>query len=128
VRVWIGLTDQSITTMLGSDNPVGNQVGFRFSTSAADTTVKCITKDGTTQNVQASATPDMTAVHTYELTEDAAAGRWHFFIDGNEVCGNGLTANLPTLNTNLRYVAAQQNLTASVRNIDIAWIQVISDR
>lgn len=128
VRAWAGLTDQALATQLGSDNPAGNYAAFRFSTGASDANVKCVTKDGASQNLQASTVTDMSAYHVYEITEDVAGAKWHFYIDGAEVCGSGLTANLPAASTNLRYVAGQQNLTSSQRNMDIAWVQINSDK
>jgi hypothetical protein len=124
----VGLSDQALSTMVSSDNPAGNYAGFRYSTSAGDTNVKCVTKDGTTQNVQATTLPDLSTTRNYEITEESAGGRWHFFVDGTEVCGGGLTSNLPLPNTNLRYMAGQQNLISSVRNLDIAWVQITADK
>lgn len=128
VRAWVGLSDQTLSTMVSSDNPAGNYAGFRYSTSAGDTNVKCVTKDGTTQNVQATTLADLSTTRNYEITEESAGGRWHFFVDGTEVCGGGLTSNLPLANTNLRYMAGQQNLISSVRNLDIAWVQITADK
>jgi hypothetical protein len=128
VRAWVGFTDQTVSAMAASDNPAGNYAVFRFSTSASDANVKCVTKDGATQNVQPTTLADMTATHSYEITEDVSGGRWHFYVDGNEVCGTGLATSLPAANTNLRYVAEQQNLVSTVRNLDIAWVQITGDK
>jgi hypothetical protein len=127
VRVFFCLTDQTLATMLASDNPAGNYACFRWSTGAADATIKFITKDNTTQNVQAATGyADTSTHHVYRILEDVGAALWRFYIDGVQV--GTASANLPTAGTNLRYIAGQQNLTATVMNFDFAWIEIRADQ
>lgn len=52
IRLFAGFTDQTAATMLASDNPAGNYFGIQFSTARGDPRIQCVSKDGTTQNLQ----------------------------------------------------------------------------
>lgn len=52
VRFFLGFSDQTLATTLGSDDPTGNYWGIQFSTARGDTEFKAVSKDmGGTQNL-----------------------------------------------------------------------------
>jgi hypothetical protein len=78
--------------------------------------------------VQSTTLADMSAYHSYEVAEDVANAKWHFYIDGTEVCGTGLSANLPASNVAIKAFAGHQNLIATQRNMDMAWLFLSADK
>jgi hypothetical protein len=140
MRMFRGLTDQTLPLQVapgggaGSDVAAGNYVGFMFSTTGTytgltDTThFVCVTKDNTTQNAVASSITADTAFHYFALWEDVSNSKWHFYIDNAEVCGTGISTNIPPAGTNLRYVDAILNLAASSNAINTAWVVTQDDK
>lgn len=123
-RVWVGLTDQAMTTQAASDNPAGDCAAFRYS-SGAESTWKCITKDGTTQNITDSSVSADTSVHKFEIVFDDAAPNVKFYIDGTLVATH--TANLPSASKNMRFVNNVQTLANEAKTIRTGWVYVESD-
>jgi hypothetical protein len=103
VRAWIGVTDQTQITMAASDNPAGNYAAFRFSTIAGDSTIQCITKDGTTQTIVDSLVAPVanTGLNLSTVFNDSVPNVV-FYINGVVVAT--ITSHLPTAGTNTRYV------------------------
>lgn len=124
-RAWIALTDQTGTTMVGSDNPAGNYVGFRYSTVVPDTNFQAITKDGTTQNVIDTGIAADGIGHKFSIYEEPGAS-FVFAIDGAIVARS--TANLPTSGTNCKVTASISTQTAAARTIRIGWQYAESDK
>jgi hypothetical protein len=125
-RIWICLTDQSLAVMANSDNPAGNYACFRFSTDASDANWKLITKDGTTQNVQDSGVAVNTSGHYFEIFENSSTGQWSFWID-NALVGAS-SSNIPSANTNLKYVVGGEARAAAAKDIDIGWVFTEGDK
>lgn len=127
VRQAMGLTDQaSVVTMVSADNPAGNYAYFRFSTDAGDTTWRCITKDGTTQNIGNTNVTADTNGHKFEIRENTSAATWTFYIDQAEVCS--LSSNLPSASTNMTSVIGLETRTGSAKSMDWAWLMEESDK
>ena len=93
IRMWTGLTNQTIANM-DSANAAGHYAAFCYDTSAGDANWKCITKDGTTQNIQDSgvAPSGSGGVQKFEVSYSNTPSVT-FKINGNVVCTS--TANLP---------------------------------
>ncbi len=124
-RMWLGFTDQSAATMAASANPAGNYAAFRYDTGAGDTAIKCVTKDGTTQNITNTFTAPTTAGHKYEI--DIIQGTEVIFkLDGAEVCTQ--FTNSPAANTMLRYVNTMTTLTNAINDIRVGWVYIESDK
>lgn len=127
VRVAMGLTDQNtVVTMVGSDNPAGNYAYFRYSTPAPDTNWQCITKDNATQTVTDSTVAADTNGHDFEIRENVTAATWTFYIDGVNVCSH--STNLPSASTNMAEVIGLETRTGSAKSIDLAWGLEESDK
>lgn len=123
VRAWICLTDQTLATQAGSDNPAGNYACFRYSTPASDANWKAVTKDGTTQNVADTGVAISTSGTRLEIEFDDTNSKINFRINGT--LKNTLTANLPGA-ANLRYVVVDETQEAVAKNIRLAWVAVAS--
>jgi hypothetical protein len=128
VRFFAGLTNQTLTTMAGADNPAGNYVGLQFSTPRGDSTFQCVTKDNTTQNVvNSGVTATAGQYYKLEIIVDNSVPNVRFYIDGTAVCSSPITANLPTNNTNMRMVVGGETATAGARNLRAALIYLEED-
>jgi hypothetical protein len=123
-RLWLGLTDQSSTTMSAAANPAGSYASFRYDTSASDTNYKCVTKAGTTQTIVDSGTAAGTVGHKFEVILTSAQAE--FKIDGNDVCN--ITTNIPAANVLMRYNDSVTTLAAAIAHLRIAWAYIESDR
>jgi hypothetical protein len=122
VRLWAGLTDQTIATMGGSATPAGSFAAFRYDTGAGDATWQCVTRDG----VAATTTDSGIAVaadQKFEIVLDDAT-RAVFKINGQVVCT--VTTNIPT---GLQYRVSNSitALSASIKTIYVGWIYVEGD-
>jgi hypothetical protein len=134
-RAAMGMSDQTYTTMVGSDTPAGNYAVFMASstgtyTGLTDTThIVCLTKNGTTQNaVSSGIVAANVGNHKYALWEDVSNSEWHFYIDNAEVCGTGITADIPSTSTNLRFVGAISNTTGtSSISFNLGWFYAVSN-
>jgi hypothetical protein len=105
-RLWFGVTNQTAATMGGSDNPAGSYAAFRFSTFAGDTVWQCITKDGTTQNVQSSGVaPVVNATQTFVIEFDDTVPNIRFYINGTLVATS--TAHVPASGTLMRFALTE---------------------
>lgn len=118
LRMWIGLTDATAPSPMNTDDPAGvNQMAFRFSTAAGDTTWQCTTKDGTTQGVTNSGIT-VASNTRYEMRIDASDGtQVKFFINGVLVATR--STNLPTNTANLQMIAQLRTLEAAVKNLRV---------
>ncbi|MCU1309986.1 MAG: putative autotransporter protein [Candidatus Angelobacter sp.] len=128
-RAFVGLTDQSAATMVGSDAPVGNYAGFIFSTTAGTTNWYCIQGNGSTSTaVSSGVVGNSTTNHKFEFAFDDTAVNVTYRIDGNIVCTNPTTATLPSANINMKMETAIQNLTAgTTRAIAFGWLFDLGD-
>jgi hypothetical protein len=124
-RFFYGLSDQTLTTMGGSDDPSGNYAGFLLTTNTSF--VWTVTKDNSTQTSTITAQPQDTATtHIYEVICDDDYPRVIFKIDGYVVAIH--TTHLPSASTNLRYVIGGKKYDGTIRNTDIEYIDIRSNR
>jgi hypothetical protein len=128
-RAFVGLTDQSAATMVGSDAPVGNYAGFIFSTTAGTANWYCIQGNGSTSTaVSSGVAGNSTTNHKFEFAFDDTAVNVTYRIDGNIVCTNPTIATLPSANVNMKMETAIQNLTAgTTRAIAFGWLFDLGD-
>lgn len=123
-RSWFGLTDQSLATMLASDNPAGNYAAFRFSSIGSDTTYQCIVKDGTTQTiVSTGVAPINDVLQTFQIIFNDTTGTVYFFINGALVAT--ITTHLPTTGTSVSWLIGGNNSAGGSFQNGVAVGQVI---
>jgi hypothetical protein len=124
-RNWIGFTNQTLATMNGGSNPVGNYAAFRYDTSVSgETTWKCVTKNGTTQLVNDSGITVGTTFIKMDILINATSVV--FKINGSVVCTN--TSSLPTGSTMMRHVISRRNLVVGIQSMQVAWLFLESDQ
>ena len=113
---WTGFTDRTLAVQVASANPAGNYACFRF-IEGTDTTIKCVTKDGTTQTVTDSGvTPaagfwNLTAGHLFQIVSNDGVPNVQFYIDGALVATN--TSHLPTSGTATSWICGQTTLASA---------------
>ena len=138
-RTFTGLTDATIVnTMTGSDTPTGNYAGFRLSTTAADTSWKFVTSNGTTTSTPAASVA-ATSGHVYDLyiysptySSGASIATMYWRVDdlttGTTVEGSS-TTNLPTASVALRVdTAVAATTTGTAHNLRVLKHYVEADR
>jgi len=123
-RYFFGVTDQTIITMGGADDAVGNYAGFLLTTNQAK--ILTVTKDNATQTSTTTTVNQDTSIHLYEVVFSDSTPNVIFKIDGNVVATH--TTHLPSASTNMRYVVGGQKFDVANRTTDFEWIQVESDR
>ncbi len=132
IRVFSGIANQTIATMVGADNPTGHHVGFQFSTNRSDTNWMFTTRDGATQTA-ASTGIAFTANKVYDLTffcsQQCTSIIWRIdnVTDGTNATGTA-SANLPGTTTALRIVQAVSTLTTAAKNLRMQFAYTESDR
>jgi hypothetical protein len=89
--------------------------GFRYSTSASDTTYKCLTCNASSCTINDSGVTADTNLHLFEVEWTGSA--YQFRIDGNTVCTN--TTTLPAADQPQLIVVYLRTLTAVDKTIDI---------
>lgn len=110
-RFWVGLTSNSGTVQMASDNPAGNYAAFRGN---AGSNFQCITKDGTTQTVVDSGVAYTTALlYKFAINCDSVNNQVLFYINGALVAT--ITTHLPTSATAMKWM---QGLTQSTGSGD----------
>jgi hypothetical protein len=126
-RIWIVLSDQVATTAAGSDAPVGNYAGFRFSTQASDTVWQCITQDNVTQNVQSSGVaPVALTTQKFTMLFNDSVPNITFYINNTRVAT--ATTHLPTSGTNLAfYVFGECFTSITGSGIIVGQVRLASD-
>jgi hypothetical protein len=132
VRVFSGMADQTIATMVGADNPSGNYAGFQFSTVRGDSNWQFVTKDNSTQNVVNTGVA-FTANKVYDLyfscTKQCASVTWEIRNVTDGTSAQGTTAsNLPSSTAALRMVLGVETQTTAVKNIRMQQMYVEADR
>jgi hypothetical protein len=135
-RFFVGFTDQSVATMLGSDSPVGHRFGFRYvnvNGGVTDTNFQVVTRDGTTQ----------TATNT---SVALAQNKWYRFwlhiqpnylsfasvyaqidniTDGTVAYApSPISANVPGATTFMRAMIGLQTINATARNVKMHTLAV----
>lgn len=121
---WFCLTDNPVGLAQLTNAPAGNYVGFRYSTTAGDATIKCVTGNNGTTTVTDSGVVVDTLPHVLEFKMDDAGSNVVFRIDGMFVQTN--RANLPPLGTVLRYLNGAQSLVSTTNALRCEQLQVKS--
>lgn len=113
-RFWFGLVSADISA---SDSPSANHVAaFRASTSASDTTFKCVTANGSSVTVEDSlVTWQINRV--YDLQVRIFLGCAHFIINGQLV--KTIATTLPSSTQNLGWQASITTLSAAIKSFDL---------
>ncbi len=125
-RIFIGLSDQSLATMVGADDPVGNYAGFQFSTDRPDTNWKCISKDNSVQEISDSGVaPGANTLVVLEV-EIVSGTHVKFYINGALVATH--STRLPGSTVNLRYIVGLETRTGSTKTLNVGVLRIMSDR
>lgn len=117
IRVFIGWTDQTLSTMNASDNPAGNYVGLQYS-SSRDTNWQWVTKDGTTQTLVSTGVAAANTELIVKLSADPGTGLINaslLSIVWNATAAPlaALSATLPTPGTSMRLASGIRNTAAA---------------
>jgi hypothetical protein len=133
IRIFSGMADQTVSTMVSADNPAGNYVGFQISNpSYIGSNWQFVTKDNTTQNRVDSGFV-YAANKVYDLyfmcTKQCAAITWEIrnVTDGTSAAGT-TSSNLPTTTAALRMVLGVESETTAAKNIRMQQMYFESDR
>jgi hypothetical protein len=125
IRMFLGLSSGSLVSMVGSNDPAGNYVGFQFSTPRGDTNIQCISKNNVTQGVTNSNVAADTNEHLYHLECVDASGKVDFYIDG--VLRATRTTLLPAA-SNALYIFAIETEDGTNKIIETAGMEVSVDK
>ena len=115
IRVWLGLTDQSMANMR-SDTPTGANIAA-FLLSTASTKWQTVTANGGTFTTTASSQAPDTNNHTYEVSINNGTGTVTYSIDGSSIGTN--TTNLPSSSANLAMCVFLHCLTAANTQLNL---------
>ena len=134
-RIFIGLTNQNLSTNVNSDNPAGNYCGFfrrHVNSAAQDTNWQFATKDGTTLSLADTGLP-FTAGKLYDFYIFCApVGNtiyWRVDNVSDNTTAEGSTSNNLPGNTQLMRAGYQlATINAVARNTMIQRIYVETDR
>lgn len=123
VRLFIGLSNQTLATMVGADNPAGHYFGLQYSTPRADANFKVVRKDGTTQTLVNDIGIDGN-LHLLYMWLYRTAGANKVILQLDDGTRNSFTTLLPDNTTGLRFIAGVETQTAGVKAIDIGKILI----
>jgi hypothetical protein len=131
-RTFAGLTNQTMATMVGSDNPAGHYAGFQYSTNRGDTNWQFVTKDNTTQNATDTGLV-FSAQKVYDVfifcKPQCTSISWRIdnVTDGTTAEGS-TSSNLPGTTTAMRAGFQLSTLTTTARNIRMQRVYIEADR
>jgi hypothetical protein len=134
-RIFVGLTNQTMATSVGADNPTGTYCGFfrrHVNGAAQDSTWQFVTKDGTTLNTINTGL-SFAAQKVYDFYIFCPPGGayigWRIDNVSNDLTEQGTTTNnLPTADTYLRAGFQLATVNAVARNIRMQRVYIESDR
>lgn len=129
-RFFVGFTDQTVATMLGSDNAAGHRHGFELinvNGGKTQTTFQMVTRNGTTEALLDS-TIGFTTTHVYDVYIHIRPNGGYAFGQINNV-SNGTTsgplidvagsASVPGNTTFMRAMVGIQTINATARRFDL---------
>lgn len=124
-RIWVGL----FSDYPGADDPSSalSGLGFRYSTTAGDTTWKAVASDGGgTLTVEDTLVAVAGATkYTLKLWVNSDTGSAYFTVNNSEPVI--ISADLPSASDNLGIIASIQTLTAAARGLGISSIYLEHD-
>ena len=125
------MTDQTIATVVGSDNAAGSRIGFAMSTNLSETNWMLTTKNGTTEaRVDTGVTFVVNNLYDFYLFMPAGGLSVNWRIDN---LSSGVTtegsssSNLPGSGTYMRAGFQLATLTTTTRNVRMKKIYVETD-
>ncbi len=134
-RLFFGLTDQTLATMVASDTPTGNYVGISFSgvRDNASGQFQILSRDGTTATNTATgvtlAVGKTYNIYLYSKPRDTTVfWRIDNLTDGTTPVEGSKTTNLPTNTVALRSMFDFAPLTAVAHNLRFQNLYVETDR
>jgi len=124
VRAWLGMTDSDFSNepIAGDEGASGNDhLGFRYSTSAGDTSWKAVARDGSTQTVADTEVSIDAAFHVFHIIHYPGV-KAEFYIDG--VLKATITTNLPSTSTQGKPFVGIKTLEGVAKNFRLSHINV----
>ncbi len=132
-RQFYGLSDQTLSAMVASDNPLGNYAGFQFSASRDASVMQFATRNGSTQTITSTGVT-VNIGNTYDLyiyskpLDTTVYWRLDNLTDGLAPVEGSVTATLPTASTAMKPVAALAPLAKGSRILSFQRMYVETDR
>lgn len=132
VRLFSGLSSNAIAAQLNTDNPVGNHIGFQFTTARGDTNWQMQSKNGTTQSLVNTGMP-VNANSVYDLimfcSPLCTSVTWEIRnITAGTTAKGTIATTLPTATTAMRIIHGVSATTAAIRNFRMQTLYAESDR
>lgn len=123
VRAFVGLSDASLATTIGSDDPTINCLGYKFSTPRGDTTWQVYRNDGTAGGTftNSGVTPSATEEYTVLIFAIASVNAFVAALyDAAFTQRHAMTviSNPPTAAARLSVIVGAETQTAAAREID----------
>ena len=122
IRLFAGLSNDTMFNMVAIDDPVADFVGLQYSSARGDSTWQFVSKDGTTLSILDSNVPVDTAVHYLVIfVDDAASEIMVYLLDNNFNVESARlfdsTDNLPRTGQGLTIVSAVESQAAAAKTI-----------
>ena len=130
-RHFVGVTDQTMATSVGTDNPAGSRLGFALSTNLSETNWMFTSKDGIAETRVSTEMPfEVGKLYDFYIfaPPDATTVYWriHNLTDNTSFEGSA-TDNLPGTGTYMRAGFQLATLTSVARNVRMKKIYVETD-
>jgi len=125
LRFFAGLTDQTGSTMVGSDNPAGSYIGLQYSTDRGDVNWQFVRKDGTTQVLTNTGVAPI-ASRNYLLRTSTNGSTYKIEIMdqtvANVVATSTYTSGGPAATTDLRFSISIETRVAAARDFEFYYV------
>ena len=130
-RHFVGVTDQTMATTVGSDNPAGSRLGFTLSTNLSETDWMFTSKNGTTETrVSTGMAFTVGKLYDFYIFAPQGATTVYWRVDNltdNTTFEGEATTTLPGTGTYMRAGFQLSTLTTVARNVRMKKIYVETD-
>jgi hypothetical protein len=127
VRMFIGLSDQSLATMVGADSPAaGNFIGLQFSTPRSDANWQTLRRATTTTVGNTGVAVDALAHYLVIWTRPSIAEFALYNSSFTQQYYTALATQLPAAATDLALICAVETQTSAARQIDTYYGNVMA--
>jgi hypothetical protein len=135
VRIFMGMTDQTVATALGSDNPAGNRIGFQLinvNGGKTQTNFQVSMRNGTTETLADTGVAlTQNSVYEFYLWCQPGMGNgycfWHIWNMTANLHYDGIDGTSPPSPTSiLRAMAGIQTINATARSMQVHRVSVES--
>jgi outer membrane lipoprotein-sorting protein len=126
IRAWIGLADEALTTVTGTDTIARDFAAFRYSTVAGDANWKGCTGTGGTMTCTDTGVAAGTSDVEFEIILNDSVPNAVFKINGATVATN--TTNLPASAQDMTALTGIETQAAAAKNIKMQWMYLDADK